>query len=101
MNAKTVTIATGDGDFDEWKRCITWDKDTLPKGKSFMVSAKCELTDSAKADDEDLNFPVMLRCRSEDQMSSLKLHASAAEGHPASISSSVVGKSYRIVHRLK
>lgn len=100
MNAKTVTAVTGDGDFDEWKRCITWDKDTLPKGKSFMVSAKCELIDNVK-EDEELNFPVMLRCQSEDQMSSLQLHAAAAEGHPASVSSSVVAKSYRIVHRLK
>lgn len=99
VNAKTVTIESGDGAFDEWKRCITWEKENLPRGKSFMVSAKCELIETSG--DEDLNFPVMLRCQSEDQISSLQLTATAAEGHPASFSSSIVGRSYRIVHRLK
>eukprot|EP00533_Pseudo-nitzschia_delicatissima_P010565 CAMPEP_0116103494 /NCGR_PEP_ID=MMETSP0327-20121206/13914_1 /TAXON_ID=44447 /ORGANISM="Pseudo-nitzschia delicatissima, Strain B596" /LENGTH=317 /DNA_ID=CAMNT_0003595607 /DNA_START=37 /DNA_END=990 /DNA_ORIENTATION=+ len=103
VDGKSVSDVTGDGNFDLWKRCITWEKTTLPKGQSFMVSAKCEVSSTADLaeEDEDLNFPVMMRCRSKDQMSSLRLQAVEANGHAASVSSSVAGKSYRIVHRLK
>ena len=106
VDAKSVSVVTGDGNFDLWKSCITWEKKNLPKGQSFMVSAKCETvekseTPSGATEDDELNFPIMLRCRSKDQMSSFRLQAVEAKGHPASVSSSVVGKSYRIVHRLK
>ena len=38
VNGNSVTILTGDGEFDQWKRCITWEMEHLPKGQSFMVS---------------------------------------------------------------
>ena len=105
VDEKSVSIVTGDGNFDPWKRCIAWEKLNLPKGQSFMVSAKCEMDNTSASTggnlDEALKFPVMLRCRSKDQISSVELQAAEVSGHPASVSSSVVGKSYRIVHRLK
>lgn len=106
VDGKSISIISGDGDFDIWKRCITWEKPNLPKGQSFMVAAKCEMEDTSEtpagaAADNALKFPVMLRCQSKDQISSVQLQAVEANGHPASVSSSVVGKSYRIVHRLK
>ena len=100
VDGKTVSVVSGDGEFDQWKRCITWEKKMLPKGQSFMVSAKCAIDETSTAD-EGLNFPVMLRCRTKDQISSVQVKAVEANGHPASVSSTVVGKSYRIVHRLK
>ena len=109
VDGKSIAIATGEGVFDPWKRCIVFEKKELPKGQSFMVSAKCVLDESynkapekTEEDDGDgLKFPVMMRCRSKDQISSVQVRASEATGHPASVSSSVVGRSYRIVHRLK
>mmetsp|Transcript_935 Transcript_935/g.1998 ORF Transcript_935/g.1998 Transcript_935/m.1998 type:complete len:319 (-) Transcript_935:395-1351(-) len=98
VNEDSVEIVTGYGEFDALKRCITWEKDMLPKGQSFMVSAKCAMNDTPGND--ALKFPVMLRCRTKDQISSIQFQAIAAEGHPATISSSVVGKSFRILHRL-
>mmetsp|Transcript_17075 Transcript_17075/g.39005 ORF Transcript_17075/g.39005 Transcript_17075/m.39005 type:complete len:338 (+) Transcript_17075:97-1110(+) len=106
VSGDSVSIVTGEGQFDPWKRCITWEKDLLPKGQSFMVGAKClmdeafQTPDGVSTDDEDSRFPVMLRCRSKDQISSVRFQALAANGHPAAVSSSVVGQSYRIVHRL-
>ena len=104
MNTDSV-VATGKGKFDPWKRCITWKMKKLPKGQSFMVGAKCSLGEKSgifqgPAGNQDLKFPVMLRCRSKDQISSIRFQAIEANGHPATISSSVVGASYRIVHRL-
>lgn len=107
VDGKSVEIATGDGDFDPWKRCIIWEKNNLPKGQSFMISAKCLLDKShddapdGAAVDDGLKFPVMMRCRSKDQISSVEVTASEANGHPASVTSSVVGQSYRMIHRLK
>jgi hypothetical protein len=71
-----------------------------------MVSAKCALDDTAESPDvsksnEGLKFPVMLRCCSNDQISKTKFEAVEASGFPASVSSSMVGRSFRIVHRLK
>merc|ERR1711907_516353 len=98
----TVTILTGDGEFDQWKRCITWEMEHLPKGQSFMVSAKCVLDDAPEESiaNEGLKFPVMLRCQSKDQISTIRFKAVEASGHPATVSSSIVGRTYRIVHRL-
>jgi len=109
VDGNSVFLVTGNqgiGIFDSWKRCITWEKKNLPKGHSFMVSARCEIDDTSETPegavvDVDMKFPVMLRCRSKDKISSVQLQATQANGYPASISSSVVGKSYRIVHRLK
>jgi hypothetical protein len=109
VNGDSVAILTGDGEFDKWKRCITWEVEHLPKGQSFMVSAKCLLLDGTSEGgsveevrrlNESLKFPVMLRCRSKDQISSVRFQAIEANGHPATVSSSNVGKTYRIVHRL-
>ena len=107
VNANSVAILAGDGEFDQWKRCVTWELEHLPKGQSFMVSAKCELDVNATSEtpeearvSEGLKFPVMLRCRSKDQISSIRFQAIEANGHPATVSSSNVGKTYRIVHRL-
>eukprot|EP00532_Pseudo-nitzschia_australis_P004450 CAMPEP_0168183644 /NCGR_PEP_ID=MMETSP0139_2-20121125/12713_1 /TAXON_ID=44445 /ORGANISM="Pseudo-nitzschia australis, Strain 10249 10 AB" /LENGTH=326 /DNA_ID=CAMNT_0008105007 /DNA_START=121 /DNA_END=1101 /DNA_ORIENTATION=- len=97
--------ATGKGKFDPWKRCITWEMKKLPKGQSFMVGAECSLGEKSEtfqgsAGNQDFKFPVMLRCRSKDQISSIRFQTIEANGHPATISSSVAGKSYRIIHRL-
>ncbi|VEU33475.1 unnamed protein product [Pseudo-nitzschia multistriata] len=105
VDKDSVTIASGNGEFDSFKRCITWGMEMLPKGESFMVSAKCALDKIFVASQgakvlEELNFPVMLRCRSKDRLGSVRFETMEADGHPATISSSVVGKSYRIVHRL-
>jgi len=106
VNSDSVAILTGDGEFDQWKRCITWEMEHLSKGRSFMVSAKClldrtsENVEETRRLNESLKFPVMLRCRSKDQISSIRFQAIEAKGHPATVSSSTVGKTYRIVHRL-
>jgi len=103
VNGDSVSILSGDGEFDQWKRCITWEIEHLPKGQSFMVSAKCLLLDGTSEGtsvDESLKFPVMLRCISNDQISSIRFKAIEANGHPATVSSSNVEKTYRIVHRL-
>mmetsp|Transcript_3027 Transcript_3027/g.3602 ORF Transcript_3027/g.3602 Transcript_3027/m.3602 type:complete len:382 (+) Transcript_3027:183-1328(+) len=106
VNSDSVAILTGDGEFDQWKRCITWEMEHLSKGRSFMVSAKClldgtsENVEETRRLNESLKFPVMLRCRSKDQISSIRFQAIEAKGYPATVSSSTVGKTYRIVHRL-
>ena len=68
-----------------------------------MMSAKCELDDTAEnseaVENENLEFPVMLRCSSNDQISGIKFEAVPASGYPANVSSSVVAKSFRIIHR--
>lgn len=107
INGNSVAIVSGEGQWDRWKRCITWEMDQLPKGQSFMVSAKCTLDELAgdsvdeANDNTGLKFPVMLRCRSKDQITSTRFQAAEASGHPASVSSSTADKSFRIVHRLK
>lgn len=100
INGDSIEIASGDGEYDAWKRCVSWKLENLPKGQSFMVSARCEVEETISCVDEDLKFAVMMRCRSRDQMSSMRFQAVEAEGHPATISSSVTGKTYRILHRL-
>lgn len=103
IDGEAVSILTGDGDFNQWKRCIIWELEHLPKGRSFMVSAKCSLnrsSEDSRVINESLKFPVMLRCKSKDQISSTRFKAIEATGHPATVSSSAIGKSYRIVHRL-
>jgi hypothetical protein len=107
VNSNSIGIVAGQGHFDRTKRCITWEMTRLPKGESFMMSAKCELdetaenTEAAVAESESLEFPVMLRCSSNDQISNIQFQAVQASGYPASVSSSTVGKSFRIIHRLR
>jgi hypothetical protein len=107
INGNSVVIVSGEGEWDRMKRCVTWELDHLSTGQSFMVSAKCSLDEfsgdsTAKANDNaGLKFPVMLRCRSKDQISSTEFQAVEASGNPAAVTSSIVEKTFRIVHRLK
>ena len=105
VNSNSIAILSGSGQFDRTKRCITWEMTRLPKGESFMMSAKCELDDTAETseamENESLDFPVMLRCSSNDQISGVRFEAVQASGYPANVSSSVVGKTFRIIHRLR
>ena len=98
--ADSVLINTGQGEFDKLKRIVTWKLSQLPKGESFMVSVRGRLLDDTDPD-EELSFPVMLRCRSRDQISSVQFQAVEASGYPASVTSNVFANSYRIIHRLK
>jgi hypothetical protein len=98
----SVEIASGEGgEYDHMKRTITWKLPHLRKGESFMVSARGKLLDEAKAGDVELKFPVMLRCRSQDQISSTRFQAIEASGYPATVSSSTTGNTFRMIHRLK
>jgi hypothetical protein len=97
----TVEINAGAGQWDRLTRTITWKLDNLPRGESFMISARAKVAEDASAD-EELKFPVMLRCRSqEDQISTAQFQAIEASGYPATVTSSTVHKTYRILHRLK
>ena len=69
------------------------------KGESFMVSAQAKLW-KALGDDEDIHFPVVMRCTSsEDQISEVDFSAIEAPGQPSSLT---VHKahSFRLLHRL-
>jgi hypothetical protein len=106
VNTNSVVINSEEGQWDKAKRCITWEKDHLPKGQSFMVSAKCALDDTseipeATESNEGLDFPIMLRCFSNDQISAIRFHAAEAMGYPATVSASTVSQSFRIIHRLQ
>jgi hypothetical protein len=97
----SVEIASGEGEYDRMKRTVTWKIPHLRKGESFMVSVRGKLLDEAKAGDVELKFPVMLRCRSEDQISSTRFQAIEASGYPATVSFSTTGNTFRMIHRLK
>jgi hypothetical protein len=106
VNMNSIVIVAGEGYFDRLKRCITWEHRHLPKGESFMVSAKYALDDTlespeAAESNEGLDIPVMLRCTSNDQISPIHFEAVEATGYPAVILSSMGGQSVRIVHRLQ
>ena len=89
------------GDWDRSKRVIKWKLDSLPKGESFMVTARARVTLDAEAyQAEQLHFPVLMRCSSNDQISTVHLQAIEASGYPATISHSTVSKTFRLVHRL-
>jgi hypothetical protein len=105
FNSNSIVIVSGVGHYDPMKRCITWENQHLPKGESFLVSAKCELNDTSESPEdaesnEGLDIPVMLRCTSNDQISPIHFEAVEATGYPAVISSTIVGQSFRIVHRV-
>jgi hypothetical protein len=102
VDGDSVEVTSGEGEWDRLKRTITWKKDHLQKGESFMVTARAVLTEEAGAmPDDELSFPVMLRCRSDDQISTAQFQAIEAIGYPATVSCSTVAKTYRIIHRLK
>ena len=102
----TVEIMSGEGEYDEMKRSITWSLLHLPKGESFMVSARAKVQDFEGEEvdgttEQDYQFPVMLRCSSHDQISTAQFQAVEATGYPASVSYSILSESFRMVHRLK
>jgi hypothetical protein len=156
VDGTTVKVLSGDGQYDRWKRVITWEVQHLPKGQSFMVSAKCMLQDETSMkikktmnyvndflngddttgsgsgfatgasaadssnisssgglggfrrksshnnynDNTGLKFPVLLRCKAQDKVSTARFQAIEATGHPATVTSSLVGQSFRMIHRL-
>ena len=105
IDNSNIEILSGVGKYDELKHTITWTRSNLPMGASFMVSAKMKLyTDEEDLDNssiDDMDFPVMMRCTSQDQISSAQFQAVEASGHPASITYMTPSKSFRIVHRIK
>ncbi len=97
----TVEVNLGEGEWDRVSRTILWRLEQLPKGESFLVSARCKLTeDNEHVETSELAFPVMMRCQSDDQISSAQFQAIEASGYPATVSCITVQKSFRILHRL-
>ena len=99
VDADSIEILRGDGVYDGLKRLIKYKLASLVKGESFMVSAQANLCKSL-GDDEDIHFPVVMRCTSsEDQISSVDFSAVEAPGQPSSLT---VHKahSFRLLHRL-
>lgn len=100
VDGETVKVLRGNGVWDELKRTIKWKLPQLTKGESFMVSASCELWAPMANEDDQVVFPVMMRCLSPaDQISSVKFHAVDAEGYPATIQHVTVS-SFRMLHRV-
>lgn len=97
----SVALTSGSGTWDRSKRAIVWKLATLPKGESFMVTARARVTlDAGALQAEQLHFPVMMRCSSQDQISTVHLQAIEASGYPATISHSTASKAFRLIHRL-
>lgn len=97
----SIEINVGKGEWDRITRTIIWKLDSLPKGESFMVSARAKLTEENESvDTTELDFPVLLRCQSNDRISSVGFRAIEASGYPATVSSGTFRTSFRIVHRL-
>jgi len=99
VDGDTVSIVRGEGAFDALKRIVKWKLPTLDRGESFMVSAQAELW-KPLADDQDVRFPVLLRCTSAaDQISAIDFQATQADGNPSSITASK-SNAFRLLHRL-
>ena len=99
VDADSIEVLRGDGVYDGLKRLIKYKLASLAKGESFMVSAQAKLW-KALGDDEDIHFPVVMRCTSsEDQISEVDFSAVEAPGQPSSLT---VHKahSFRLLHRL-
>lgn len=94
-----VEVNVGEGEYERVKRVITWKLGALCKGDSFMVSIRCLVNEGV--DDSVLMFPIILRCSSLDQISTGVFKAVQAEGYPAALSSEVISRTYRLLHRLK
>ena len=107
VDGSTIEIISGDATYDELKRSITWTRSNLPMGASFMVSTRFKLDGDndeqvlQNLNIDDMKFPVMMRCSSQDQISSAQFQALEASGHPASVTYLTQKKSFRIIHRLK
>mmetsp|Transcript_9184 Transcript_9184/g.24807 ORF Transcript_9184/g.24807 Transcript_9184/m.24807 type:complete len:119 (-) Transcript_9184:301-657(-) len=95
----SITMVSGNGEFDKMKRTISWKLDRLPKGESFMVSAKARVQEDVPTTPKE--FPVMLRCSAQDQISTVSLQAAKLPNHPASIASQLQSRSFLLVHHLK
>jgi hypothetical protein len=97
----SVAITSGNGEWDRAKRTIVWKLVNLPKGDSFMVMARARVTpEGEELASGELKFPVMMRCKSQDQISTVHFQAIEASGYPATISYSTAAQSFRLVHRL-
>lgn len=101
VNGETIEVLKGSGVYDDLKRTIKWSKNELVKGESFMVSAETKLFPTSTNDEgDDLRFPVLLRCSSnEDQISTVEFRAVETAAHPSSVSYSC-SSSFRLLHRL-
>jgi len=99
VDAQSVEILRGAGQWDELKRLIVWKLTSLNKGESFMVSAQGTLRPNASTTGET-RFPVLLRCSyAADQISAVRFEVKEAEGHPTSLTFHEA-HSFRILHRL-
>lgn len=97
VDGSTIEVVRGDGEWNELKRTIKWKLPLLNKGESFMVSASCDLW---KEVEDDIRFPVLLRCGSSaDQISDITCDAYEDELHPSSLNANL-SKSFRLLHRL-
>ena len=102
IEGDSVEINMGKGEWDRASRTALWTLEKLPKGESFLVSVRARLTEAnAEVATSELEFPVMLRCNSMDQLSSAQFHAVEASGYPATVSSATVLRTFRTIHRLK
>ena len=102
IEGDSVEINTGKGEWDRASRTALWTLEKLPRGESFLVSVRAKLKEaSADVETSELEFPVMLRCTSMDQLSSAQFHAVEASGYPATVSSVTVQRTFRVIHRLK
>lgn len=99
VDADSIEILRGDGVYDGLKRLIKYKLASLVKGESFMVSAQAKLW-KALGDDEDIHFPVVMRCTSsEDQISGADFSVVEAPGQPSSLTIHKA-QSFRLLHRL-
>ena len=70
----------------------TADDDDANHGQKMMTASSSNV---------GLKFPVLLRCRANDKVSTAKFHAIEAKGHPANVSSTLVNQSFSMIHRLQ
>mmetsp|Transcript_266 Transcript_266/g.502 ORF Transcript_266/g.502 Transcript_266/m.502 type:complete len:382 (-) Transcript_266:72-1217(-) len=99
VDADSIEILKGDGVYDGLKRVIKYKLASLVKGESFMVSAQAKLW-KALEDDEEIHFPVVMRCTSsEDQISNVDFSVVEAPGQPSSLTVHKA-QSFRLLHRL-
>jgi hypothetical protein len=99
VDAESIEILRGDGAYDGLKRLIKYKLSSLARGESFMVSAQAKLWKSLE-EDEEIHFPVVLRCTSsEDRISAVDFAVTEAPEQPSSLT---VHKahSFRLLHRL-
>jgi len=101
INGDTVEVIRGSGIYDDLKRTIKWSVNDLLKGESFMVSAQAQLFPTSTNEEGDqLKFPVLLRCSSnDDQISTVEFRAVETEEYPSSVSFSR-SFSFRLLNRL-